>query len=186
MYLTNFKNNEDIISQYDAPKDALDGATVYLAWYGYANYEGQSLVIFEKDGKLWEVNGAHCSCYGLEGQWEPEETSWESLKMRKISGDGAGSFEAQAILDELIVQATGDERDPKIDPRVGDVLAGPAVMVEVIAVKTRKDGTKMVSLKGTGTRVAQPWTKMGDKTLEQYRRFVDLPTTSVIAIKEKL
>jgi hypothetical protein len=41
-------------------------------------------VIFEKDGKLWEVNGSHCSCYGLEGQWQPEETTWEAIA---IHGD---------------------------------------------------------------------------------------------------
>jgi hypothetical protein len=36
-------------------------------------------VIYEKDGQLYEVHGGHCSCYGLEGQWSPEETSKEYL-----------------------------------------------------------------------------------------------------------
>jgi hypothetical protein len=28
------------------------------------------------------VNGSHCSCHGLEGQWEPEETSMKALEHR--------------------------------------------------------------------------------------------------------
>jgi hypothetical protein len=31
--------------------------------------------------------GIVCSCYGLEGQWEPEETTWEALAMREFYGD---------------------------------------------------------------------------------------------------
>ena len=50
-YIEGFESNEDIISNYTASEAALDGATVYLAWYGYGSYDGQSLVIFEKDGQ---------------------------------------------------------------------------------------------------------------------------------------
>lgn len=101
MYLENFESKEDVIDKYNAPKDALDTAEVLLAWYGYGDYCVSSFVLFKKDGKLYEVNGSHCSCYGLEGQWEPEETSWDALKMRKFSYyDGSG--EAQKVLDELV------------------------------------------------------------------------------------
>jgi hypothetical protein len=65
IYIENFESNADIIKEYKAPADALDGATVYLAWYGYGSYSGDSLVIFEKDSILYEVNGGHCSCMGL-------------------------------------------------------------------------------------------------------------------------
>jgi|SRR6185437_2097865 len=81
-YVENFASPEDIISNYRAPADALEGAEVLLAWYGYGNYDGSSLVVFRRDGKLYEVNGGHCSCYGLEGQWDPEETSLEALEKR--------------------------------------------------------------------------------------------------------
>ncbi len=84
VYVQEFSDNEDIISNYAAPADALEGATVYLAWYGYGSYDGQSLVVFEKNGILYEVNGSHCSCNGLEHQWKPEETSWEALAMRDM------------------------------------------------------------------------------------------------------
>jgi hypothetical protein len=66
----------------------LSGIHILLAAYDIDGYEGSAFVLFEKDGKLYEVNGGHCSCYGLEGQWEPEETSVEGIKLRMQSGYG--------------------------------------------------------------------------------------------------
>lgn len=97
-YIQEFKNKQDVIDQYHASKHALDGAKMYLAWYGYGSYCGSSLVVYEKGGRLYEVNGSHCSCYGLEGQWEPEETSWNALSMRDLSGECEGSYEAHLWL----------------------------------------------------------------------------------------
>lgn len=57
-----------------------------LAVYGGGSYDGCAFVLYQQHGKLFEVNGAHCSCYGLEEQWEPEETTWEALETRKFSG----------------------------------------------------------------------------------------------------
>lgn len=59
-----------------------------FASYGGASYEGDAFVIYERDGKLYEVHGGHCSCYGLEGQWEPEETTWAALAARKRPSPG--------------------------------------------------------------------------------------------------
>lgn len=101
-YITNFEDNASVIDAYRAPADALDGATVYLAWYGYGDYSGHSLVVFEKDGTLYEVNGSHCSCSGLEEQWDPEETSWEALDGRYFYGDYEGSQEADRALHEPV------------------------------------------------------------------------------------
>lgn len=82
MYLGNFASKEDVIREYSAPAGALDGAEVLFAYYSYKDYEGDSFVLFRKDNKLYEVNGSHCSCYGLEGQWDPEETSVAALRKR--------------------------------------------------------------------------------------------------------
>lgn len=102
-YVENFESLGDVIRAYEAPADALKGAVVYLAWYGYGSYDGRSLVIFKKNKKLYEVNGSHCSCYGLEGQWRPEETSWEALKMRNLNDSyTSGSTEAHEILQKLV------------------------------------------------------------------------------------
>ena len=53
---------------------------VLFASYQQGGYEGDALVLFKQDGKLYRVSGSHCSCYGLEGQWEPEETTVEALR----------------------------------------------------------------------------------------------------------
>ena len=33
-------------------------------------------------GKMFEVHGGHCSCFGFEGQLQLEETTIEALKFR--------------------------------------------------------------------------------------------------------
>ena len=106
IYVQNFTDKASVLEAYNAPKDALDGATVYLAWYGYGSYDGKSLVIFRKGGKLYEVNGSHCSCNGLENQWEPEETSWAALAKRDLSySDGCDV--ANKILKSLVAKHGG-------------------------------------------------------------------------------
>lgn len=104
-YLQNFSSNKDVIDSYHAPEDALTDATVYLAWYGYGSYCGSSLVVFEKGGTLYEVNGSHCSCNGLEDQWEPVETSWDALDRRDYcGGECDGWSEAQDTLKEIVAK----------------------------------------------------------------------------------
>lgn len=82
--LDGFESVADILEQYDAPKDALDGCEVLFATYTYESYEGDSTVLFRKlsTGELFEVTGGHCSCNGLEGQWTPTPVTVEALKMR--------------------------------------------------------------------------------------------------------
>lgn len=75
-----------VIENSQVKKD-LEGATVYVAWYGTAPYEGSAFVLYEKDGKLYEVHASHCSCYGLEDKWDPEETTWAALKLRFSQND---------------------------------------------------------------------------------------------------
>lgn len=80
---------------------------ILYAGYEYQDYSGSAFVLYERDGKLYEVNGSHCSCYGLEGQWRPEETSWAALAMREPSNYGAPSVvidEAKRRLEAALVQ----------------------------------------------------------------------------------
>ena len=69
---------------YPAPDDFPTDEEMVFAAYGGRSYEGSALVVFSRDGKLYEVNGSHCSCYGLEDQWSPEETSIGALCMRVL------------------------------------------------------------------------------------------------------
>jgi len=91
MYVQEFKSNEDIAIAYSYWSDGesatqilkqLNESRVYLAWYGAGDYCGCSFVLFSHNGQLYEVNASHCSCYGLEGQWDPEPTCWKSLAQR--------------------------------------------------------------------------------------------------------
>lgn len=59
---------------------------ILFASYGRANYSGDAWVLFEENEKLFEINGSHCSCYGLENQWTPDEVSLLELENRLLNG----------------------------------------------------------------------------------------------------
>lgn len=59
---------------------------ILFASYGTGSYEGDAFVLTERDGKLFEVNASHCSCYGLENQFDQEETNLDVLKHRLLEG----------------------------------------------------------------------------------------------------
>jgi hypothetical protein len=79
-WIGEFKSKEDVEREFE--EKIPEGAAIHIAWYGYGSYEGDSFVLFEDSGKLYEVNASHCSCFGIEGQWTPEETTVEALKHR--------------------------------------------------------------------------------------------------------
>jgi len=78
---------------------------VLLASYSYEDYSGDAFVLFRKGDKLYEVNGGHCSCHGLEGQWEPEETTVKALLHRIKDGSlgvsGWGDDKHNVFAEEL-------------------------------------------------------------------------------------
>ncbi len=88
LYLNDWSESGEagMISDFDITADALSGASVVVASYTYDCYSGDAYVLLERDGKFFEVHGSHCSCYGLEGQWEPEEASRESVVHRVKNG----------------------------------------------------------------------------------------------------
>lgn len=75
-----------LMSDFQIDNDDLEGVHIIVASYTYESYEGDAFVLFEQDGKLYEVNGGHCSCYGLEGQWSPEEADIKELEHRLTVG----------------------------------------------------------------------------------------------------
>lgn len=95
-YFELFECKEDVITEFDINSEKLEGCEILYACYTPGDYCGDAHVIFRKEGKLYEVNGSHCSCMGLEGQWEPEETTVAALLFRpNVSED------AKAILRNL-------------------------------------------------------------------------------------
>lgn len=86
-YCGNFECKEDVEREFNVGEGNLRDAFILLAWYGYGDYDGSAFVLFERGGKLYEVNGGHCSCNGLEECWDPEETSAVELLHRIEHGE---------------------------------------------------------------------------------------------------
>ncbi len=57
------------------PEDFPPPEAILFASYGGQSYEGDAYVLFRKDAKYFEVHGSHCSCTGLEDQWDPAKVS---------------------------------------------------------------------------------------------------------------
>ena len=107
-YLGDFTCKKDVFQAFsyhygeidNDMKNEMKNCKILFAWYGYCSYDGSAFVLFERDGKLYEVNGGHCSCYGLEGQWDPEETSVEVLRHRIEKGQlGRSEYFDDGIFD---------------------------------------------------------------------------------------
>lgn len=86
VYHEDFASLNDVESEFCVSLAHEEDFRVLFAVYTQEDYEGDAFVVFEQHGKLYEVHGGHCSCHGLEGQWEPEETSAEALLHQMISG----------------------------------------------------------------------------------------------------
>jgi len=83
---TEAESRAAMLRDFCIEESALDGATVLLASYTYEDYSGSAFVLFERGGTLYRVDGSHCSCMGLEDQWEPEETSVAALAHELTNG----------------------------------------------------------------------------------------------------
>lgn len=86
-----FENEEDIISEFQISKDCLSNKSIIYAVYDTPDWEGSAEVYFldHRTQLFYEVHASHCSCYGLEDQWEPELIGDEALfleyaKTRKV------------------------------------------------------------------------------------------------------
>jgi len=75
IYLGNFIDKIDLEVEFDLPKGHLDDCSIIFAVYSVDGYEGSSFTVFIKDNTLYSVFGTHCSCYGLENQWDPEKVN---------------------------------------------------------------------------------------------------------------
>lgn len=98
----------------EEPDDFPSDDEIVVAWYDYGLYDGRAFVLFRKDGKLFEVDAWHCSCYDVEGQWNPERTSVASLKMRRptafpFCGECDGLYEGFVGLLGSLAEERGEE-----------------------------------------------------------------------------
>ena len=128
IYLHGFDSKKTICEAFGIDKNTLKNCHVYLAYYHVGDWgcDSSAFVLYEDDkGKLFEVNGSHCSCYGLSeygydgesrSQWEPEETCAESLSHRLVHGslgivggydDEGYASESKLVIDYLQTQNRG-------------------------------------------------------------------------------
>lgn len=98
--LTNYNQDEIIehlMNKYcetpqeiENAKNALDNMDVLVAYESVGDYGCDSSSFFllrsRNDGKLYEIHGSHCSCYGFEGQFHLDETTIEALRYRVENG----------------------------------------------------------------------------------------------------
>ena len=77
IYEGDFSCREDVEREYQVGLDK--NVRIVYAGYWYADYNGDSVVLFKQNRKLYEVRGGHCSCYGLEGQWDPDVVTKEQM-----------------------------------------------------------------------------------------------------------
>lgn len=75
-----------MLADFEIDESKLLGRKVLFASYTYEDYSGDAFVLLIDDyGNLFEVNGSHCSCMGLEDQWEMEATTRSAIRMRNYS-----------------------------------------------------------------------------------------------------
>lgn len=88
VFVGSFGSKEDVFSFFEREMDS-DIQIVY-ANYENESYDGYATVVFyrESTGKYYESYGSHCSCYGLEGQWDREEEVIPEELLKRISDLG--------------------------------------------------------------------------------------------------
>lgn len=79
--------NDEVAKIFDEDISSFEGVKIIFAAFTGDTYEGKAFVLFERNGKLYEVNGSHCSCFGFEDQWDPEEASIAELRHRMEEGE---------------------------------------------------------------------------------------------------
>lgn len=80
------KVKEHLVKDYEALPEQLKDLEVLIAYESVGSWgcDSSSFFLFKnrETGVLFENHGSHCSCYGFEGQFTPEETGVEALKFR--------------------------------------------------------------------------------------------------------
>jgi len=124
---------------YEDPSKIPEPTEIIYAEYDGGGYDGQAEVLFYDNGSFWYVYGSHCSCYGLEDQWSPEEYSIEALK-GQIERSTYGFFKDQK---DIIMNAIEKYESPLAQ------LAAEYAVVEQQLNKAREELSKAEALVDT-------------------------------------
>lgn len=65
----------------------LESYSILIAYEHVGSWgcDSSSYFLMKKDDKYFEFSGDHCSCYGFEGQYDPEEATIEYLNSDRFS-----------------------------------------------------------------------------------------------------
>jgi hypothetical protein len=102
VYQGSFDSWADVCREFEEVIDLPD--EVLLAAYDCGGYEGYASVIYRQADRYYWVHGSHCSCYGLEGQWDPEEYSAEMLVAALRRGDHFYWSEDSSVLRDDVIE----------------------------------------------------------------------------------
>jgi len=110
MYSGTWSSKEEVANEFRV--DLGPEVQIIFAHYsGYysadeGDYEMWAHVLFRNatNGKVYEVHGSHCSCYGLEHQWEPSEVSIHDV-VRDLSNPANQEWGARGVVRERLKQS---------------------------------------------------------------------------------
>ncbi|MEH7186488.1 hypothetical protein [Bacillus toyonensis] len=75
---------DHIVEDYEVEHEELEKYDILIAYESVGSWGCDSESFFllknKKTGQLFENHASHCSCYGFEHQFEPEETTVEYLQ----------------------------------------------------------------------------------------------------------
>lgn len=77
-----FTSVRGVEEAFGLPPLALDSYVLLFARYNDEGYEGEARVLYLDEQKIFEVAASHCSCFDLDGMWEPVEVTIEALRLR--------------------------------------------------------------------------------------------------------
>lgn len=121
-----YKGDRSSWTDSDKVPDIPEPQEVVYAYYDSHGYDGTSSVIYREGELYYVVNGSHCSCYGLEGQWQPEEYELSLLVAAIQKADSwLGEDHSPKILAKLMPRIVGKVRPLK---PIADKVIGLAKM----------------------------------------------------------
>lgn len=92
-----------LIEDYCATREEVDKYDILIAYESVGSWGCDSSSFFllrdRETGKLYENHGSHCSCYGFEDQFRPEETTIAYLKSNNFYFE-TGGYDGESMTNQ--------------------------------------------------------------------------------------
>lgn len=106
-YFECYRYNEDLELKEAEASEVLNNFDIIIAYESVGSWGCDSSSFFllknKLDNKFYEVHGSHCSCYGFEGQFNPEESGYEYLTSDKFNF-WCGGYDENETSNQLLVK----------------------------------------------------------------------------------